>query len=219
MSLSPELEALIAPLIKGHANRQRRNGIRHSVGISVALLAAAALGAAALAATTSWIFKDEYGGSTGKTTVVLHGVTYTVRTYVSGDGRGFNIGLSRGKRPLADSLGSSFIHALGVPDDPVLPNPPPPRGQAVYGNSYTSRGGEIWFGIARPDIAHVAVTDQHGRVFSTETVRPPQKFPSVFRFWIVALPASHATTFTAYDGDGNAIERKPLAARTIMSLY
>jgi hypothetical protein len=34
MSLSPELEALIAPLIKGHANRQRRNGIRRSVGIA-----------------------------------------------------------------------------------------------------------------------------------------------------------------------------------------
>lgn len=219
MSLSPELEELIAPLLQGHANRKRRTAVRRSSGISVALLAAAALGAAALAATNSWIFRDEYGGSTGKTAVLFHGRAYTVQTYVSADGRRFFIGLDRGKRPLADALGSSFIRAPGVPDDPALPNPPPPSGQAVYGNSFASMGGEIWFGIARPEIARVVVTDQFGRVFSTDTVRPPREFRSVFRFWVVALPASHATTFTAYDDDGNAIQRKPLVPTTVMSLY
>lgn len=219
MSLSPELEALIAPLLKGHAHRQRRKTVRRTVGIAAALLTAAALGAAALAATGSWIFKDQYGGSIGKTTVQFHGLTYTVETYVSPDGRKFNIVLNRGKLPLADSVGSSWIRAPGVPDDPELPNPPPPMGQAVYGNSFTSNGGEIWFGISRPDIARVNVTDRHGRVFSTDTVRPPHKYRSVYRFWVVALSASHATSFTAYDFDGNAIQRRPLIPTTIMSLY
>lgn len=219
MSLSPELEALIAPLLRGHQNRRRRKAVRRSVGMSAALLAAAALGAVALAATSSWIFKDEYGGSTGKTAVFFHGDAYTVQTYISADGRRFFIGLDRGKRPLADSLGSSLIHAPGVPNDPSLPNPPRPSGQAVVGNSFKSMGGEIWFGIARPEIARVAVTDQHGRVFSADTVRPPRKFRSVFRFWVVALPASHATTFTAYDSDGNTIQSKPLVPTTVMSLY
>jgi hypothetical protein len=219
MSLPPELEALIAPLLEGHANRRRRTAIRRSVAVSATLLTAAALGAAALAATSSWIFSGEQGGAIGKTTVALQGVTYSVQTYVSPDGRKFNIGLNHGKRPLVDSVGSSWLRAPGLAPDPELPNPPPPAGQAVYGNSYTSNGGEIWFGIARPDIARVAVTDQHGRTFSTDTVRPPQKYRSVFRFWAVAVPAAHATTFTAYDYDGNAIERKPLIATTIMDLY
>ncbi len=219
MSLSPELEALIAPLLRGHANRQRRKAVRRPVAIAVALLGAAALGAAALAATSSWIFKDEQGGSVGTTTVVFHGAAYTVKSYVSSDGREFFIGLTDGKKPLVVSTGSSVIHAPGVPDEPMLPDPPPPSGQAVYGNSFASRGGEIWFGIARPGITRVVVTDQHGRGFSTDTVRPPHEFLSVFRFWVVALPFSHAMGFTAYAGDGNVVQRRRLYATTNMFLY
>jgi hypothetical protein len=219
VSLSPELDALLVPLLEGHANRQRRKGIRRPVAIGAALLAAAALGAAALAATSSWIFRGEQGGSIGTTTVDLHGITYTLRTYVDGDGRSFFIGLTDGEKPLVVSAGTSVIHAPGVPDEPMLPDPPPPSGQAVYGNSFKANGGEIWFGIARPEVTRVAVTDQRGRVFSTDTVRPPRKFLSVFRFWVVALPASHATSFTAYDNDGNVVQRRPLYATTNMFLY
>jgi hypothetical protein len=220
VSLSPELEALLALLLKGHANRKRRNAVRRTVGISAALLTAAALGAAALAASNSWIFKSDHGYAIGKTNVVFHGAIYTVQTLVTGDGRSFNIGLNQGAEPLVDSVGHSWIRAPGVEADPELPNPPRrPSGQAVYGNTFTSGGGEIWFGIARPDIARVDLTDQHGHDFSTATVRPPQKYRSVFRFWVIAVPASHATTFTAYDYDGNTIQHGPLTATTIMSLY
>ena len=219
MSLSPQLEALVSPLLRGHANRQRRRAVRRSAGIAAALVTAAALGAAALAASNSWIFKDEQGWASGKTTVLFHGVTYNVETYVSSDGRSFNIGLSRGMQSLVDSVGKSWIRAPGVAADPDLPNPPTPAGPAMYGNSFTSKGGEIWFGIARPDIARVVVTDRGGRDFASDTVRPPQKFRSVVRFWVVALPASHAKTVTAYDYDAKVVQRGPLTATTIMDLY
>src|SRR4029079_11838088 len=220
MSLSPELEALLAPLLKGHANRKRRNAMRRSVGVAAALLTAAALGAAALAASNSWIFKSDHGYASGKKNVVFHGATYTVQTEVTGDGRSFNVGLNQGPELLVESVGHSWLRAPGVEPDPELPNPPRrPSGQAVYGNSFASGGGEIWFGVARPEIARVDLTDQHGHDFSTATVRPPQRYRSVFRFWVIAVPASHATTFTAYDYDGNAIQRGRLTATTIMSLY
>jgi hypothetical protein len=219
VSLSPELEALLAPLLKGHANRKRRNAVRRTVGMSAALLTAAALGAAALAATNSWIFEEDHGFALGKTSVLFHGATYTVETYVSADGRSFNIGLSQGKQTLVDSVGRSWLRAPGVAADPGFPNPPPPSGAAIYGNRYTSAGGEIWFGISRPDIARVDLTDQHGVVFSTATVQPPRKYRSAFRFWVVAVPSSHATSYTAYDYDGAVIQRSPITATTIMSLY
>ena len=219
MSLSPQLEALVSPLLKGHANHQRRKTLPRSVGIAVVLLTAAALGAVALAASNSWIFKEDHGFALGKTTVLLHGTTYTVETYVSADGRSFNIGLSQGKQTLVDSVGRSWLRAPGVAADPRFPNPPPPSGAAIYGNRYTSEGGEIWFGISRPDIARVDLTDQHGGVFSTATVQPPRKYKSAFRFWVIAVPSSHATSYTAYDFDGTSIQRSPLSATTIMSLY
>src|SRR6185312_7982599 len=103
--------------------------------------------------------------------------------YINPDGRSFNIALDHGKQPLVDSVGKSWLRAQGVQPDPSFPHPPPPQGPAVYGNSFTSNGGEIWFGIARPDIARVDLTDQHGRDFSTPTVQPPHKYRSAFRFW------------------------------------
>jgi len=219
VSLSPELEALIAPLLKGHANRQRRKAARRSVGVAAALLTAAALGAVALAASNSWIFKEDHGFALGKTNVLFHGANYTVATYVSSDGRSFNIGLSQGKQTLVDSVGRSWLRAPGVAADPRFPNPPPPSGAAIYGNRYASEGGEIWFGISRPDIARVDLTDQHGVVFSAATVQPPRVYRSAFRFWVIAVPSSHATSYTAYDYDDTAIQRSPLTATTIMSLY
>ncbi|HVW89292.1 MAG TPA: hypothetical protein VHC01_07480 [Gaiellaceae bacterium] len=220
MSLPGELEALVAPLLDGHARLRRRRRRRKQMAVAAIFAGAAVLATAALAAHSSWIFfRTGHFGTEARTEVVFHGRTYVVNATVSPDGRmsGILLFASRNlSRPLASGGGTSILPALGVSPLPLLP-PPTPTGHTAFGNSYTTSGGEIWFGDARPDVTRVVLTDSRGKQFSTATVKPPGS-PSAFRFWAVALPASHAAWIASYDRRGRIVERRRLYATPQMGL-
>lgn len=221
MNLPAELEALIGPLLDGHARLRRRRRRRKRVAVATIFASAAVLATAALASRSSWVFfHSSDSGTEARTEVVFHGRTYTVDAEVSSDGRMSAILLFAARdlsRPLAAGSGSSILQAPGVPPLPLLPHPTP-TGHTAFGNSYADSGGQIWFGDARPNITRIILTDGQGEQFSTDTVMPPRT-RSAFRFWAVALPASHAAWITSYNRSGRVVERRRLYATPQMGLW
>jgi hypothetical protein len=100
---------------------------------------------------------------------------------------------------------------------PLLPNMPP-SGHAMYAASYRTRAGEVWFGDARPGVTRIVLENARSRRFIAAAALPPKRFPSSFRFWVVAVPHTHATTIYAYDAHGRLVEHRALFATREMSL-
>ncbi len=222
MNLPAELQALVEPLLDGHARLRRTRRRRKRAAVAATIFAGAAvLATAALASHSSWVFfHNSNSGTQARTEVVLHGRTYTVDAEVTPDGRMSAILLFAARelnRPLAAGSGSSILQAPGVPPLPLLPHPTP-TGHTAFGNSYAAAGGQIWFGDARPNITRIILTDGRGQQFSTDTVMPPST-PSAFRFWAVALPASHAAWITSYNRSDRVVERRRLYATPQMGLW
>jgi hypothetical protein len=224
--LAARFAALVEPGQEDWADVLRRARPRRlRLTVAAVAVAAALVIAAAVVAAEGWLFTKNGDTVNGQTSVQFHGTNYTVYAEVSG-GRSLSLVLLKGEpslagveQPLAFASGNYVLDARGVPAEPALTNPPAPSGPRVAGNAYARGGGEVAFGDARPDVGRVELRDRKGHTFSAATAAAPLRFHDAFRVWAIALPASTATTISAYDQHGKLMMRAPFYPTTNIALH
>lgn len=225
--LAERFAALVEPAEQDWVDvLQRARPQRRRLKVAAVAVVAALVTAAAVVAASGWLFTKQDDTVNGQTVVQFHGANYTVYAEVGSGGRDLSLVLLKGKpslagveQPLAFASGNYVLAAPGVPPEPALSNPPAPSGPPIAGTAYTRGGGEIVFGDARPDVGRVELRDRKGHTFSAATAAAPLQFQDAFRVWVIALPASTATTISAYDKHGKLMMRAPFYPTRNISLH
>lgn len=187
---------------------RRRTGARdrrRRVVWFAAPVAAAIVAAAAVAAGSGWIFKSApYSEPSFTRTFQFQGTSWSFVGYLDGNG-----GLSCFEVGRTNALLAKRVRCIRVVTPPGTSSSPFSSTEPISILSQEHRGGEIWFGEARSKVARIVITDDRGRAFSTSPVLTPTlSHPTArFRLWLVALPSSHADTFSAYDASGRLLYR------------
>ena len=180
--------------------RRARVGVgRRRVAVLVVALAGAVAAAAALAVNGGWVFKRAPSAEPSfARTFPFQGASWSVVGYLDGDGRVSCFSVGRTEALLARRERCS-IHLTR----------PRRSSRPITKTGWSSRGGEIWFGDARPSVARVAVTDTRGRTFTAPAVTAPTLPDPIvrFRLWLIALPSSKAVSIAAYDRHGKLLYR------------
>ncbi|HZQ81055.1 MAG TPA: hypothetical protein VFB25_03650 [Gaiellaceae bacterium] len=202
----PELLA-IADAIAASPRPRRLRLARHTATVIVASLIAGVAIAGALARSDLWLFSTTpYHQTVGAAQVRFHGGVWNVSVTIFQGDRTFALQLLNGRgQTVMSTWGESLLAVKGLPQK-LLPHPPAPTGPPFGALWVDEAGGQIWFGDARPEVTAIAITDDHGRVFTTKTAAPGG-MTTAFRLWIVALPHSSAVSIAAYDRDGKLVGR------------
>jgi hypothetical protein len=192
--------------------RARRSRPRYVAAPVAAAAAAAVVAAAALGAGSGWLFTKQDDGANGSTQIRFHDETWSLMSFMTNDGRWVSLDLVRAGKAVARASGGSALTVKGVPQGLLQ------KGAAVgpaFGARFLEdRGGQIWFGDARPEVASIQITDRRGRVYRTTTAAPQGSIRVAFRLWVVGLPASTAVTIAGFDARGRLVDRRPVYSVT-----
>jgi hypothetical protein len=186
--------------------RRARRARRFALPVA-ALVAAALVGATALAAGGGWLFKGRGGEVTATRTLFFRGTTYRLTVNkLAGDLVCTHLDDSQGRR-LATGCG---VPVLGEKPAYHRPHVPPiPLSFATSNFGVAVPGGEIWFGAARSNVARVTLRNAAGRMLATGTTAAPPSLKTKLRFWSIATRV-HGLDLTAYNFAGNPVGAGPL---------
>jgi hypothetical protein len=170
---------------------RRRARRRHlHIVVAAAAAAAVAVGTAGLAATGGWVFSTHDHKVTAAETVSLNAKSWNVSVTSMRFGRlCFRVAGPGSPAPTCTGPLGTLVRAR-------------PLGAAKV----KVPGGQIWLGATIGFARRVAITNDRGHVYTTDTAAAPKTAKTPFRYWALAV-AGTATSITAYDARGHSIRK------------
>jgi hypothetical protein len=170
---------------------RRRARHRHlQIAVAAAAAVAVAVVTAGLAATGGWVFSTHDHKVTAAATVSLNGKTWNVSVTSMRFGRlCFRVAGPGGPAPTCSGPLGTLVRAR--PLGAVKVNVP---------------GGQIWLGATIGFTRRVAITNDRGQMYTTDTIAAPKTTKTPFRYWALAV-AGTAESLTAYDAKGHSIRK------------
>jgi hypothetical protein len=160
--------------------RRRARRTHRRVAVAVAAGVAAVIATAAVAAGGGWIFSAHGPRLTAVTRVSLHGTTWRVELT--------RLCLRVSGGATAQDCGRAL---------------PPPFGA----RHVDVDGGQIWAGETVGFARRISIADAAGTVHTASAVKAPRGTKTPFRYWVIALDGTKATSITAYDAHGRTLRK------------
>lgn len=171
---------------------RRRARRRVRVALPAAVVSAALCAAAAIAASGGWLFSGNGSALVGVTHVTINGTDWRVTLNDRKTGDTSFIVVSATSGGARSRGGIADVTALGS------------DGARFAAASTFVPGGSIWAGTTQASIVRVSITDYAGHAYAANTVAPPQRTKTPYRFWAIAVTGAPAATLKTYTADGKS---------------